>query len=170
MKPYYLWENPNINGSLRWEQNSILRESTFKLSNVIEFLNSLESLLRPLCFYCVHYWLSKATMAACDCLTWPDAFYFFFFGGGAFLLNTWINYCYIAITPFNLAWILNHEWCFIYLVSNEPKISIVHLSVFNFFTERKIFSAVALIEIKALYLYYVFYIKFHSFLPLVMKL
>lgn len=96
--------------------------------------------------------------------------FFFFFGGGTFLLNTWINYCYIAITPFNLVWILNHEWCLIYLVSNEPKISIVHLSVFNFFTERKIFSAVALIEIKALYLYYVFYIKFHSFLRLVMKL
>ena len=170
MKPYYLRENPNINGSLRWEQNSILRELAFKLTNVIEFLNSLESLLRPLCFYCVHYWVSKATMAACDCLTWPDAF--FFFGGGTFLLNTWINYCYIAITPFNLAWILNYEWCLIYLVSNEPKISIVLPSVFNFFTERKIFSAVALIEImiKALYLYYVFYIKFHSFLRLVMKL
>lgn len=169
MKPYYLRENPNINGSLRWEQNSILRESAFKLTSVIEFLNSLESLLRPLCFYCVHYWLSRATMAACDCLTWPDAF---FWGGegGAFLLNTWINYCYIAIIPFNLAWIFNHEWCLICLASNEPKISIVHLSVFNFLAERKIFSAVALIEVKALYLYYVFYIKFHSFLRLVMKL
>lgn len=146
---------------------SLTTVSGFKLINVIEFLNSLESLLRALCFYCVHYWLSRATMAACDCLTWPDAF---FFGGGTFLLNTWINYCFIAITPFNLAWILNREWCLIYLVSNEPKISIVHLSVFNFFAERKIFSAVALIEIIALYLYYVFYIKFHSFLRLVMKL
>ena len=121
-------------------------------------------LLRTLLIVKSHYgglWLFN--LARC-------LFFNFFFGGGTFLLNTWINYCYIAITPFNSAWILNQKWCFIYLVSNEPKISIVHLSVFNFFAERKIFSAVALIEIIALYLYYVFYIKFHSFLGLVMKL